>query len=97
LAENDVEGRVFHAPVLHVTPRQLVAAFAKAFEVAVKPFVAPGWLLRLIGLFSRTTRGMVEMLAQWQAPYLVDDSDYCRRFDVRANGLEEGVARLAGA
>jgi nucleoside-diphosphate-sugar epimerase len=95
LADDDVEGRVFHAPVMHVTPRKLVDAFARAYGVASKPFVAPRWLLRVIGLFSHTTRGMVEMLPQWQGPYLVDDSAYCGRFGARATTLEEGVSRLS--
>lgn len=95
LADDDVEGRVFHAPVTHVTPRQLVEAFARAYGVAAKPFVAPSWLLRLVGLFSRTTRGMIEMLPQWQAPYLVDDSAYRKRFGAVAVSLDEGVARMS--
>ena len=95
LAGDDVEGNVFHAPVIHPSPRQLVQAFADAFGVRVRPFVAPRWLLRVAGLFSRSTRGLVEMLPQWQAPYLVDDSGYCQRFGVRAISLAEGVARIA--
>lgn len=95
LAENDVEGRVFHAPVVHVAPRALVSALAQAFGVQVRPFVAPAWLLRVIGVFSKRTRGMVEMLPQWQAPYLVDDRAYCERFQARATSLAEGVAQLA--
>jgi nucleoside-diphosphate-sugar epimerase len=94
LAADDVEGRVFHAPVIHVAPRQLLSAVAGALHVRTQPFVAPRWLLRLVGLFSRTTAGMVEMLPQWQAPYLVDDSGYCQRFGARAMSLEQGVAAL---
>ncbi|HEX6240607.1 MAG TPA: NAD-dependent epimerase/dehydratase family protein [Polyangiales bacterium] len=93
-ADDDVEGRVFHAPVIHVAPRQLVGAVAKALEVSARPFVAPRWLLRLVGLFSPTTGGMVEMLPQWQMPYLVDDSAYRQRFGRRAISLEQGVAAL---
>ena len=96
LAADDVEGKVFHAPVVHVTPRELVAAVARAFGVEVQPLVAPTWLLRLIGLFSKTTHGMLEMLPQWRAPYLVDDRAYCERFDVRAISLDEGAAQMAG-
>ena len=97
LAERDVEGKVFHAPVVHVTPRELVAAVARALGVDVRPFVAPGWMLRAIGLFSKSTRGLLEMLPQWRNPYLVDDRAYCDRFGVRAISLEDGVARLVHA
>jgi len=95
LASDDVEGRVYHAPVVHVTPRDLVAALSGAFGVRVKPFITPAWMLRVIGLFSRTTRGMIEMLPQWQRPYLVDDRAYCERFGASATALTTGAAQLA--
>jgi nucleoside-diphosphate-sugar epimerase len=96
-AEEDVLGRAYHVPVIHPTPRALMAAFGEAFGVKVKPRVAPKWLLRVAGLFSASTRGLVEMLPQWDAPYLVDDSDYRARFGTAAITLEEGVARIAQA
>jgi nucleoside-diphosphate-sugar epimerase len=97
LAESDVEGRVFHAPVVHVAPRALLSALTRALGVEARPFVTPAWLLRVLGLFSKQMRGMVEMLPQWQNPYLVDDSAYCERFGVHATSLAEGVAQLARA
>jgi nucleoside-diphosphate-sugar epimerase len=96
LADADVEGRVFHAPVVHVAPRALVSAVSRALGVDVKPIVAPGWLLRVFGVFSKQMGGLVEMLPQWQAPYLVDDRGYCERFNVQARTLAQGVAQLAG-
>lgn len=95
LADADVEGRVWHAPVLHVAPRALVSALGRALGVSVKPFVTPAWLLRLMGLFSKPMAGLVEMLPQWQQPYLVDDRGYCERFGARAISLDEGIAQLA--
>ncbi|MFT3926586.1 MAG: NAD(P)H-binding protein [Myxococcales bacterium] len=95
IAGDDVEGKVFHAPVLHVTPRELSVALARELGVDVKPFVTPSWLLRVMGLFSKPMGGLVEMLPQWQSPYLVDDRSYCERFGARAVTLAEGVAQLA--
>lgn len=97
LAEPDVEGKVFHAPVIHVSQRELVQAFAEAFGVRARPFVAPRWLLRVTGLFVKSVGGIVEMLPQWQAPYLVDDSSFTGRFGTRATSLEEGTQRIARA
>lgn len=97
LAESDVEGRVFHAPVVHVAPRALLSALTRALGVEARPFVTPAWLLRALGVFSKQMRGMVEMLPQWQNPYLVDDSAYCKRFGVQATSLAQGVAQLARA
>ena len=97
LAESDVEGRVFHAPVVHVAPRTLLSALTRALGVEARPLVTPAWMLRLLGVFSKPMRGMVEMLPQWQNPYLVDDSAYCERFGVQATSLADGVAQLARA
>jgi len=82
-AADDVEGQVFHALVVHETTRELVDREARRHGTAVRARAMPGWLVRLAGLFSRDTRGLVEMLPQWSAPYLVDDSSYRNRF-VRA-------------
>lgn len=95
LAEPNVEGKVFHAPVVHVAPRALVRALSEALGVDVQPFVTPAWLLRVMGVFSASMRGLLEMLPQWQAPYLVDDRAYCERFGVSATTLARGVEQLA--
>jgi nucleoside-diphosphate-sugar epimerase len=95
LAPSDVEGQVFHAPVIHVPPQALAAAYAKAFGVTVRPFVLPRWLLRMMSPFFTPIRGLLEMLPQWEQPYLVDDSSFCVRFGVKATTLEEGMANVA--
>lgn len=79
-AESDVEGQVFHAPVVHETTRNLVEREARAQGTTVKLRVMPSWFVRIAGLFDRNMRGLVEMLPQWSAPYLVDDSSYRKRF-----------------
>lgn len=96
-AEDDVLGRAFHAPVIHATPRELVHAVASAWGTQVEPRVAPRWLLRLLGVFSPAMRGMIEMLPQWEKPYLVDDSGYRTRFGVEAISLEAGARAMAPA
>lgn len=97
LAPADVEGRVFHAPVLHVSPRALVSALAEGLNVQVRPRLAPRFLLRVAGLFDASTGGLVEMLPQWEQPYLVDDSAFRERFGVQATSLEAGVAAMIAA
>lgn len=94
LADRDVEGQVFHAPVLHVTPRELLSALTEALHVDVRPRVAPRWVLRLAGLFDASTGGLVEMLPQWEQPYRVDDRAYCERFGAQATTLLDGVKAM---
>ncbi len=90
-APDDVEGQVFHAPVVHETTRNLVEREARTHGTAIEVRAMPGWLLRIAGLFSRDTRGLVEMLPQWSAPYLVDDSSYRKRFQGPRAALSESV------
>ncbi|MCB9656441.1 MAG: NAD(P)H-binding protein [Sandaracinaceae bacterium] len=95
LADDSVLGHVFHAPVIHVSTRELVSTLSAALGTPVEPRVGPRWLLRVAGLFDASTRGLIEMLPQWERPYLVDDHAYCERFGVRATSLAEGVRQLA--
>ncbi len=81
---NDVVDLTFHAPVTHMTSRRLVELGARSIGVAPKVSKTPGWLLRIVGLFDKNAAGIVEMLPQWTHPYLVDDTGYCRRFNVEA-------------
>jgi hypothetical protein len=74
-----------------------VNAVSQALGVTTRPVVTPDWLLSVLGLFSRSTRGLLEMLPQWREPYLVDDRDYCERFGAQARSLEDGVAQLTAA
>jgi len=92
-AEDDVEGQVFHAPVVHETTRNLVEREAQKHGAHVKAWALPAWLLHVAGLFDRNTRGLVEMLPQWTAPYLVDDSSYRERFPAPARSEMAGSAR----
>ena len=80
-----------------VSPRALMGALTEALRVEVKPRVAPRFLLRLAGLFDASTGGLVEMLPQWEQPYLVDDSAYRERFGAKATTLEQGVAAMVAA
>lgn len=97
LAGDDVDGCVFHAPVVHVSPRVLVHAFARASGTTVEPIVVPRWLLRVLGVFSKSMRGMIEMLPQWESPYRVDDSGFRARFGASPTSLEEGVRFVANS
>lgn len=81
---HDVAGLTFHAPVVHLTPRQLVALAAGSVGISGKVRRTPAWLLSIIGVFDKNVAGLVEMLPQWTKPYLVDDTAYRLRFHVEA-------------
>ena len=88
---DDDLGRAWHAPVIHASPRAMVAAFAQAAGTTATVRSVPTWLLRALGVASPTLRGLVEMLPQWSAPYLVDDAATRARFGVAPTSLDDGV------
>lgn len=63
---------------------------------AVKIQVASRGLLRLIGNFNPIVRELVEVMHEFQAPFVVDDSRFCRTVHVSAipseQALEETIA-----
>jgi nucleoside-diphosphate-sugar epimerase len=53
--------------------------------------VYPGWSVRLLSPFVGFMREMIEMLPFWQNNYTVDDSAFCKTFDVVATPYEEAL------
>ncbi|MCC6875775.1 MAG: NAD(P)H-binding protein [Sandaracinaceae bacterium] len=85
-------GRPWHLPVSwQGTTRELVALHARALGARAKLRVAPKWLLEIAGVFVPTAGALVEMLYQWDAPFVVDDSAFRARFGVEATPPEQAV------
>ncbi len=53
----------------------------------------PTIALRAIGLFVPIVREVGEMLHQWEAPFVVDDSRFRAEFGVSGTDPDEGAAR----
>ncbi len=73
------------------TTRELVALHARALGMKAKLRTAPKWLLEVAGVFVPTAGALVEMLYQWDAPFVVDDSAFRARFGVEATPPEQAV------
>ena len=52
----------------------------------------PTWVLRLMGLWNPTVRELVEMVYQWEQPYVVDDSRIRAELGLRPTPWEEAVS-----
>jgi nucleoside-diphosphate-sugar epimerase len=66
---------VVHVPTLPArSTRAYVDAMAAALGVPAKTMRAPGWLLSAMGLFDPPMGELVEMLYQFEAPFLYDDT-----------------------
>ena len=86
-------GQAWHLPNPEtVTTREFVGAIFE--EVGSPPRVqaAPKILLRAIGLFNPGIRETIEMLYEFEEPFVVDHSRFERAFGGRATPLGEAIA-----
>jgi hypothetical protein len=66
---------VVHVPTLPALPtRTWVEAIARTLDKKPKMLRAPRWLLSAMGFFDPTVGELVEMLYQFEAPFLYDDT-----------------------
>jgi nucleoside-diphosphate-sugar epimerase len=86
-------GRAWHLPVVsQLTTRELITRFADAAGQPSKLRILPRWLLTGVGVFVPLVRAVVEMLYQFEAPFVVDDGDFRRQFGVGPTPLHEAIA-----
>src|SRR5215210_7474584 len=87
-------GQAWHLPSPEtLTTRQFVEMI---FEEVGKPArlqAAPKILLRALGLFNPPLRETIEMLYEFEEPFVVDDSRFEREFGEQAIPLREAIQR----
>jgi nucleoside-diphosphate-sugar epimerase len=85
-------GQAWHLPSPEtVTTRQFVE---KIFEEVGKPAriqAAPKIVLRVMGLFNPGMREMIEMLYEFEEPFVLDDSKFEEAFGEHATPLREAI------
>ena len=91
--DKDVYGRVWHVPSLPAEPtRAWINRFAAAAGVAPRFTRLSPTLLKIVGLFLPEAKELPEMMYQWRAPFVLDDSAFRRRFGAAPTPLETAVA-----
>lgn len=89
-------GQVWHLPTLPAeSTRALARRLGRALGVAGEVSGVPRWLVRTMGLASPMMREIVEMLYQFEMPYVIDDAKFRAVFGVAATPVEEAVAETA--
>jgi len=89
--------QVWHLPT--AAPALTGADFIKraAAELGKEPRlkVLPGWMIRLGGVFDRTTKELHEMLYQYQYDYWFDSTKFEKAYSFRPTSYEEGIRATA--
>jgi len=83
---------VWMLPVNRVeTTRQLLDRYSRALGVPVRTRRIPKWVLRGAGVFDKQLGEAVEMIYQWEHPYVVDDSKFRAGFGFGATPWDEAI------
>jgi len=87
-------GQVWHIPTAQaLTGRQYIALASEAAGVQARALAVSGLLLRVLGLTNGVLRESVEMLYEFNEPYLIDGSKYTRAFDGILTSHQEAMRR----
>jgi nucleoside-diphosphate-sugar epimerase len=85
-------GRVWHLPSPEtVTTRRFVETIFEEVGKPARVQAAPKILLRAMGLFNPPLRETIEMLYEFEEPFVVDHSAFERAFGIRATPLREAI------
>jgi nucleoside-diphosphate-sugar epimerase len=85
-------GRAWIVPsAAPVTQQQLIDLFAAEIGQPIKTRTAGALTMRVLGLFNPSMREMVEMMYEWNHPYVVDSSLFERTFGIQPTPLPQAV------
>jgi nucleoside-diphosphate-sugar epimerase len=95
LAERDEGlGRAWHVPnAPPVSARSFADQTRSAAGSRSSLRIVPRWMLRAMGVFMPNMREMVEMLYEFEQPWLVDDRAFTRTFQMTATPLSQSIPR----
>ena len=85
-------GKIWHVPSAPtITPREMVIQAAELAGVEPRFSVAPGLMIRALGLVSPTMRSVAEVLYQVERPWVVDHSRFESAFGARVTPHREAL------
>lgn len=85
-------GRAWHIPsAATVTTRRFLELVAEETGTGCRVQVAPRWLLRLLGLINRDAGELVEMLYEFEEPFVVDHGEFERTFGLAPTPLRQAI------
>ena len=90
----DAFDAIWHMPTdpNALTGAQLVALIGALLGKDARHTVLPKLLLRMVGLFDGTVRGLLEMSYQFEQDYRVDSSKIARAYGFTATPMRQGLA-----
>jgi nucleoside-diphosphate-sugar epimerase len=89
----DVGGEIFHVPNAPArSTREIVDMVGELLGTSVGVQAAPKLLVRAMGLFNPAVREVIEMLYEFERPFVVDSSKAEQRLGLAPTPLDEALA-----
>ncbi len=89
---DDAAGQVWHIPsAAALTQRELITRVFALTGFAPKIGTASPLMMRLVGLFAPGAREMVEMMYEFEQPFVMDSSKFTRAFGLTATPIDEAI------
>jgi nucleoside-diphosphate-sugar epimerase len=80
-----------------LTGREYIEAAASALGKSPSAMVLPKWMIRMGGLFDRTTAELYEMLYQYEYDYVFDSSKFEKTYGFQPVSYADGIKGTANA
>jgi nucleoside-diphosphate-sugar epimerase len=94
LGERDeADGQVWHVPNdnPHVTQREMVEMIAREMGIKPKMNTMGKFMMWVGGLFIPEAREVVEMMYEFEQPFIVDSNKFEDTFDMKATPIREAI------
>ena len=98
-SDEDSWNQAWHLPTASapLTGAEWIKRAATALGKDPRSTILPKWMVRLGGLFDKTTSELYEMLYQYEFDYLFDSSKFEKAFHFQPTSYEEGIKATANA
>jgi nucleoside-diphosphate-sugar epimerase len=91
-AHDDAYGQVWHTPSERpLTQRDLLTLIAAEAKTSPAFGTITPTMMRMAGLFVPAAREMIEMMYEFQKPFIMDSSRFTQRFGIRATPIREAI------
>lgn len=96
-ADDNSWNQVWHLPTAGpaITGAEFIRQAAAILQKDPRCQILPAWMVRLGGLFDRTTSELYEMLYQYAFDYRFDSSKFEKAYDFRPTSYEDGIRATA--
>ena len=90
---NEADGQAWHVPNdnPHVTQREMVEMIAKEMSIEPKMNTMGRFMMMIGGLFIPEAKEAVEMMYEFEQPFIVDSSKFEKAFGVKATPMHEAI------